>query len=138
MVRAVVQERDRAPLEGAPIGDGYRLVVELFAETAGRARIATVSLDVRRPAGGALDSWRIAGGEGNLEVYEFQNLIQRRCLDVLQPDVTWCGGISGLRRVAIESGVRVHEQSPVKALEADGPAVRVRTAHAEEIGRAHV
>jgi L-alanine-DL-glutamate epimerase-like enolase superfamily enzyme len=44
---------------------------------------------------------RIAGGEGNLEVYEFQNLIQRRCLDVLQSDVTWCGGISGLRRVAI-------------------------------------
>lgn len=44
---------------------------------------------------------RIAGGEGNLEVYELQNLIQRRCLDVLQPDVTWCGGISGLRRVAI-------------------------------------
>lgn len=44
---------------------------------------------------------RIAGGEGNLEVYEFANLIGRRCLDVLQPDVTWCGGISGLRRVAI-------------------------------------
>jgi len=44
---------------------------------------------------------RIAGGEGNLEVYEFADLIQRRCLDVLQPDVTWCGGISGLRRVAI-------------------------------------
>ena len=64
VVRAVVQERDRAPLEGAPIGDGYRLVVELFAETAGRARIATVSLNVRRPAGGAPDSWRIAGGEG--------------------------------------------------------------------------
>ena len=63
-VRTVVQERDRAPLEGAPIGDGYRLVVELFAETAGRARIATVSLDVRRPPGGVPDSWRIAGGEG--------------------------------------------------------------------------
>lgn len=44
---------------------------------------------------------RIAGGEGNLEPYEFQNLIQRRCLDVLQPDVTWCGGITGLRRVAV-------------------------------------
>lgn len=46
---------------------------------------------------------RIAAGEGNLEVYEFQNLIQRRGLDVLQPDVTWCGGISGLRRVALRA-----------------------------------
>jgi L-alanine-DL-glutamate epimerase-like enolase superfamily enzyme len=46
-------------------------------------------------------SLRIAGGEGNLEVHELQNLIQRRCLDVLQPDVTWCGGITGLRRIAI-------------------------------------
>ncbi len=46
-------------------------------------------------------SLRIAGGEGNLEVYEFTNLVDRHCLDVLQPDVTWCGGISGLRRVAI-------------------------------------
>ena len=44
---------------------------------------------------------RLAGGEGNGELYELQDLIQRRCLDVLQPDVTWCGGISGLRRVAI-------------------------------------
>ena len=46
---------------------------------------------------------RIAAGEGNLEVYEFQNLIQRRCPDVPQPDVTWCGGISGLRRVALRA-----------------------------------
>lgn len=48
-----------------------------------------------------MTSLRIAGGEGNLEVYEFANLVERRCLDVLQPDVTWCGGISGLRRVAV-------------------------------------
>src|SRR5688572_10718441 len=63
-VRTVVQERDRTQLEGAPVGDGHRLVVELFVETAGRARILTVSLDVRRPAGGALASWRFVGGEG--------------------------------------------------------------------------
>jgi hypothetical protein len=43
---------------------------------------------------------RIAGGEGSLEVHELQELVRRGCLDVLQPDVTWCGGISGLRRVA--------------------------------------
>lgn len=59
-----VQERDRSPLEGAPAGDGYRLVVELFIETPGRAKILTVALDVRRPPRGAAESWRIVGGEG--------------------------------------------------------------------------
>jgi hypothetical protein len=63
-VRSSLHERDRAPLEGAPRGDGYRLVVEFFVETAGRARILTVSLDVRRPPNGDVDSWRIVGGEG--------------------------------------------------------------------------
>ena len=64
ILRVGVQERDRAQLEGAPEGDGYRLVVELFVETGGRARIFTVGLDIRRPSGGAIDSWRIVGGEG--------------------------------------------------------------------------
>ena len=43
-VRAIVNERDRSPLEGAAPGTGYRLVVEMFAETAGRARILTTLL----------------------------------------------------------------------------------------------
>ncbi len=62
-VRAVVRERDRAQLEGAPPGDGYRLVVEMFIETAGRARILTTNIDLRRPTGGAADSWRIVNAE---------------------------------------------------------------------------
>ena len=41
--RTAAFERDRAPLEGAPAGDGYRLVVEFFIETAGRARILTAA-----------------------------------------------------------------------------------------------
>ena len=44
---------------------------------------------------------RIAGGESNRELYDYVNLINRRCLDVLQPDVSWTGGITGMRRVAI-------------------------------------
>lgn len=43
---------------------------------------------------------RIAGGEMNRELYEFRDLIEERCLDVLQPDVALTGGITGLRRVA--------------------------------------
>jgi hypothetical protein len=61
--RALVVERDRVPLSGALPGDGYRIVAELFLETAERARFVTVLLDVRRPAGGAPDSWRITAAQ---------------------------------------------------------------------------
>jgi L-alanine-DL-glutamate epimerase-like enolase superfamily enzyme len=40
---------------------------------------------------------RIAGGEMDRELYEFRDLIQEGCLDVLQPDVALTGGITGLR-----------------------------------------
>ena len=43
---------------------------------------------------------RIAGGEMNRETFEFSTIIERRCLDILQPDAALTGGISGLRRVA--------------------------------------
>lgn len=44
---------------------------------------------------------RIAGGEMNREMPEFRDIIEERCLDVLQPDVALTGGITGLRRVAM-------------------------------------
>ena len=62
--RVVVSERDRAPLESSLPGNGYRIVVEMFSETSGRARIVTSLLDVRRPNGGGLDSWRITAAQG--------------------------------------------------------------------------
>jgi L-alanine-DL-glutamate epimerase-like enolase superfamily enzyme len=42
---------------------------------------------------------RIAGGEMNRELYEFRDLIEGGCLDVVQPDAALVGGITGLRRV---------------------------------------
>src|SRR6185436_16686832 len=57
--RATVRERDRTQLETALPGDGYHVIVEILTETAARARVLTARFDVRRPAGGALDSWRI-------------------------------------------------------------------------------
>jgi hypothetical protein len=63
-VRAAVRERERAPLEGAPPGDGFRLVVEFFVATPGRARILTTGMDVRRPPNGDIASWRIVALEG--------------------------------------------------------------------------
>ena len=59
-VRTVLFERSRGPLEGAPAGDGFRVVVEMFMETPGRARIVTAGLDIRRPRGGDAASWRIS------------------------------------------------------------------------------
>ena len=43
---------------------------------------------------------RIAGGEMTRELSDFRELIDRGCLDVLQPDAALVGGITGLRRVA--------------------------------------
>jgi hypothetical protein len=63
-VRTALRERARAPLEGAPPGDGYSLIIEFFIETAGKARILTTGMDIRRPPGGDLDSWRFVGAEG--------------------------------------------------------------------------
>jgi len=63
-VGATLRERDRMQLEGAPPGDGYSLVVEFFIETAGKARILTAGMDMRRPPAGDLASWRFVGAEG--------------------------------------------------------------------------
>ena len=49
--RAVVHERGRDPLDGALPGDGFRLTVDIFLESARTARIVTARLDVRRAPG---------------------------------------------------------------------------------------
>ena len=63
-VRTTIRERDRSPLEGVPPGDGYTLIIEFFIETAGKARILTSGMDIRRPPGGDINSWRFVGAEG--------------------------------------------------------------------------
>ena len=64
VTRAVVRERDRAPLDGTLPGDGYRLVVDLFMEGAMTARIVTARLDVRRAhRSGSEDDWRVGAAE---------------------------------------------------------------------------
>ncbi|MEM8915882.1 MAG: mandelate racemase/muconate lactonizing enzyme family protein [Pseudomonadota bacterium] len=50
----------------------------------------------------------VAGGEMTRELYEFRDLINDGCLDVVQPDVALVGGISGLREVvdhALRAGI---------------------------------
>ena len=63
-IRSVIRERDRSPLEAVPPGQGFRVVVEFFVETSGRARLLTASLDLKRPPDGDTDSWRVVNAEG--------------------------------------------------------------------------
>ncbi len=61
VTRAVIRERERAPLPGVLPGDGYRLVAEVFIETGPRGRMATWRLDIRRPRGDVTERqpWRV-------------------------------------------------------------------------------
>ena len=64
ITRAVVRERDRAPLDGVLPGDGFRLVVDFFTESPTRGRIFTAAVDMRRPSRSERDDeWRVAGVE---------------------------------------------------------------------------
>ena len=42
----------------------------------------------------------LASGESNYGIYEFKQLIERQCLDFLQPDVCCCGGVLVLKKIA--------------------------------------
>jgi L-alanine-DL-glutamate epimerase-like enolase superfamily enzyme len=44
----------------------------------------------------------LAGGEMTREIYEFQTLLERECLDIYQPDAVCTGGIAALSRLAFE------------------------------------
>ena len=61
-VRAVIRERDRAPLEEAAEGTAYRMLLEVFVEYAGgRAAARTWTIDATRtPADGV---WRLADAD---------------------------------------------------------------------------
>ena len=42
----------------------------------------------------------VAAGENEFTRYGFRDLILNKALDIAQPDVTWCGGISEARKIA--------------------------------------
>jgi hypothetical protein len=62
--RVVIQERDREALPGTLRDEGYRLIVDAFAEYGGRARAATWFIDVKRVGQPGTDGeWAISGQE---------------------------------------------------------------------------
>lgn len=53
---------------------------------------------------------QLAGGEHEFTHYGFGEIARTAALDIWQPDVTWCGGITATRRIielAAQSGARV-------------------------------
>lgn len=47
----------------------------------------------------------ISGGEEVGTMYEFRDLIDRRCVDIVQPDLSRCGGISVARKLTDYAGL---------------------------------
>lgn len=39
-------------------------------------------------------------GEHEYTRYGFRQLLERQCVDIIQPDLTWCGGVTEARRIA--------------------------------------
>jgi len=110
-VKATVRLRDRSPLEGAPPGDGYSLVVEFFLETAGRARIVTAGMDMRRPPNGDLASWKFVNAEGLAFVEGLYKLridkrpLAARNLEITSDDLTLQLPEGTVYRVVCDDGI---------------------------------
>eukprot|EP00580_Thalassiosira_gravida_P006879 CAMPEP_0201627298 /NCGR_PEP_ID=MMETSP0493-20130528/2480_1 /ASSEMBLY_ACC=CAM_ASM_000838 /TAXON_ID=420259 /ORGANISM="Thalassiosira gravida, Strain GMp14c1" /LENGTH=187 /DNA_ID=CAMNT_0048097669 /DNA_START=109 /DNA_END=672 /DNA_ORIENTATION=+ len=47
----------------------------------------------------AVKSTLITTGEHEYTRYGFRTLLEKKCADVLQPDITWCGGMTEARRI---------------------------------------
>lgn len=47
----------------------------------------------------AVKTTLITTGEHEYTRYGFRTLLEKKCVDVLQPDITWCGGITEARRI---------------------------------------
>ncbi len=47
-----------------------------------------------------IKSTKIASGEHEYTRFGFRELIRHNAVEVLQPDVSWCGGVTSLRRIA--------------------------------------
>ncbi len=53
-----------------------------------------------------IDSTLIASGEHEYTQYGFEMLLHHNAVEVVQPDVTWCGGVTSLRKIAVMAGER--------------------------------
>jgi L-rhamnonate dehydratase len=48
----------------------------------------------------------IAAGEENTSRFEFWELLEKGCVDIIQPDVTRCGGLTEAKRIAVMANLK--------------------------------
>ena len=59
-----------------------------------------------------INSTKIASGEHEYTRFGFAELIRHNAADILQPDVSWCGGVTSLQKVAAMAAVHDLEFTP--------------------------
>ncbi len=68
----------------------------MFIEEPCRTDELSVYSEVKAASG----STPIAGGENGCSIYEYKALVDNKCVDIIQPDVTHAGGIGVVKRAA--------------------------------------
>jgi L-rhamnonate dehydratase len=53
-----------------------------------------------------IDSTHIASGEHEYTHFGFAALLRENAVEILQPDVSWCGGVTSLRKIAVMAAER--------------------------------
>ncbi len=79
----------------------------------------------------------IASGEHEYTRFGFEQLIERGAVKLMQPDTTWCGGLTEARRIAALGAARGLPMAPHRGGSAYGMAVILTTPNcvvAESIG----
>jgi galactonate dehydratase len=110
MVRMIKEARDRVGPDGAVMFDAHCAVPPVaLVQLASRIKAYDV-LFLEEPAvPGNIEVFKrlkaqipipFAAGERDRTIWEFIPYLHERCLDVLQPDVAHCGGISQMRKIA--------------------------------------
>jgi galactonate dehydratase len=110
MVRMIKEARDRVGPDGAVMFDAHCAVPPAaLVQLASRIKAYDV-LFLEEPAvPGNIEVFKrlkaqipipFAAGERDRTIWEFIPYLHERCLDVLQPDVAHCGGISQMRKIA--------------------------------------
>jgi L-alanine-DL-glutamate epimerase-like enolase superfamily enzyme len=61
---------------------------------------------LRRVRDGVPPGMQVTAGEYGMRPFDFQALLNAEAVDVLQPDVTRCGGVTGVRRADALAGAR--------------------------------
>jgi len=74
-------------------------------------------------------STRIASGEHEYTRYGFENLIARKAAHILQPDITWSGGLTELRKIAALASAHQLPMIPHRGGSVYGLHLILATAH---------